>query len=110
MVRSERTMMAVDLCPALDERRLRATLDEALRRARQQGRVVMTSNTMRVPASDPLEFFARAARLPGERLFFMHPSDGYALAGAGTAWTIEGHGAERFDHSARTWRDLMAGA
>src|SRR5690348_14533791 len=103
-------MMAIDLCPALDERRLRVALGEGLRRARQQDRVVVTSSTVRVPASDPLEFFERAARLPGDRLFFMHPSDGYALVGAGAAWTIEAHGAGRFERSARAWRDLLAGA
>src|SRR5690242_2716017 len=108
-------MMVVDLRPGLDQRRLRALLEEGRRRAFAVGHPVVTSLVVPVPPRDPLAFFARAGALRGaaggdDRLLFMHPSEGGALAGAGVAWSLEAHGKGRFRQAAASWSDLFADA
>src|SRR5439155_788344 len=64
---------------------------------------------------DPIAFFTRGRAIggtprSGDRLLLMHPTDGHALASAGTAWALEATGDERFGRAATAWRDLFADA
>jgi isochorismate synthase len=102
--------MAIDVHPAIDERRLHASLEAGRRRASQEHRAVVASTVLRIPACDPLAFFERGAALSGDRLLFMHPSDGYALAGVGAAWTLSVDGTALFERANRAWQELFRGA
>jgi menaquinone-specific isochorismate synthase len=94
-----------------DRDRLRAHLQEAVRRARRGGEA-LAAVTVAAPGDvDPTAVTA-ASRRPGEPWFcFEHPDrDGFALAGLGSAAVLEDAGPRRFGTLAERWRALAAAA
>jgi salicylate biosynthesis isochorismate synthase/menaquinone-specific isochorismate synthase len=87
-------------------------LDQAVRRARIEGRPVLAAVTL--PAGERLDptAIACASRRPGERWFCFEQPDrqGFALAALGAVHTLEARGPERFVEVAAAWRALAADA
>ncbi|MCL4367564.1 MAG: chorismate-binding protein [Actinobacteria bacterium] len=104
------TSMTAEASFGVEEHHLQALLGEGLRRARRQRRPVLVSIVRRVPWSDPLEFFERGAVVADDRLFWSCPSEGYAMAGVGAAWTLSVKGTRRFADAATAWRDCCIDA
>jgi len=94
----------------VEERRLRALLNEGRRLAQQRGRPVLVSAVESVPFDDPLAGFARGANLAGDRVLWSTPNADTTLVGVGTAWTFSASGSERFTAAAAAWRELTRGA
>ena len=93
---------------ALDLARLRAHIDAALRRARDDGAVVLAAVTFELePAADPTAL-ALAARRGEEPWFSLERPDagGQALAGCGCAAALETSGEGRLQTVAASWRAL----
>src|SRR6476646_6226504 len=93
-------------------RRVGDRLDQAVRRARAEGRVILAAVTL--PAVGRLDPSAIgcASRRPGERWFCLEQPDreGFALAALGAVHTLEARGPERFVEVAAAWRSLDAAA
>ena len=87
----------------------RPAVAEAAARARRLGRPVLTSRTRPVSVEDPIEVFAAAAGA-GERGLWLRPSANEAIVSIGSARSLAGSGAERFQQIASAWRDLLADA
>jgi len=91
-----------------DVTRLRAHIDAALRRARDDGEVVLAAVTFELePAADPTAL-ALAARRGEEPWFSLERPDagGQALAGCGCAAALETSGEGRLQAVAASWRAL----
>lgn len=101
------TRVDTDINIGLDERRLSALLEAAVRRARLRRRPILASVVLPVQDCDPLAAFAAVT---GERRFWSCPSEGYELAGLGAAWKTGAHGGARFAEARRRWRELLADA
>ena len=78
-------------------------------RAHDLQRPVLASTTRLVRAPDPISAFTQAA-LVQDRALWMRPSTGEALVGIGSAASLVGAGARRFEQIAEQWRDLVADA
>src|SRR5690606_38350449 len=78
--------------------------------ARTLGRPVVVSVVEPVSDVCPLDLFARGAALSDDRLYWEQPSEHFALAGLGAAYTIEAEGAGRFAQASAAWRTLVADA
>src|SRR6476660_3976348 len=93
-------------------RRVGDRLDQAVRRARAEGRVILAAATL--PAAGALDptAIACASRRAGERWFCLEQPDreGFALATLGAVHTLEARGPERFVEVAAAWRALAADA
>jgi isochorismate synthase len=89
---------------------LRPAVETARARARALGRPVLVSRTDPLPASDPIDLFARGARLGPDRACWVRPDEGLSLVGLGVAWAVEAGGADRFRTAARAWTALVADA
>src|SRR5438874_6041441 len=87
-------------------------LDQAVRRARAEGRVILAAVTMPAGARLDPTAIASASRRPGERWFCLEQPDreGFAVGALGAVRTLEAHGPERFVDVAAAWRALAADA
>ncbi|MGZ4314075.1 MAG: chorismate-binding protein, partial [Solirubrobacteraceae bacterium] len=87
-------------------------LDQAVRRARADGRAILAGVTL--PVGEPVDptAIACASRRPGECWFCLEQPDreGFALATLGAVHTLEAHGPDRFVEVAAAWRALAADA
>jgi menaquinone-specific isochorismate synthase len=92
--------------------RLELRFDAALRRARTTGNPALASVTTDVDAAVDPTAAAVASRRPGEPWFCLEQPDrdGTALSAIGCVRMIEASGAERFEHVARRWSAVAAGA
>ncbi len=91
--------------------RLAAQVLRARAQARATGRGVLVSVTEQVAVIDPfdaLEALANAPELPAsDRMYWTRPADAFAIAGAGSAATLEPAGAGRFALVDREWAAWM---
>src|SRR3989442_14419260 len=92
--------------------RLADRLDQAVRRARAEGREVLTATTVHAGEWVDPTAIACASRRPGERWFCLEQPDreGFALAALGAVRTLEARGPKRFVEVAAAWRALAADA
>jgi isochorismate synthase len=100
----------IDLSGAALDGRLGTFLCEAAERSRREGRPILASLTEPIPAVDSLAVFGSAAGICRDRLLWLQPDAGFAIAGAGTAYVIERTGSHRFSDTAATWEQLCSGA
>lgn len=89
---------------------VQSLIETGVYRARRAGRPILVSLVLPVAPGDPLMFFARHGSHARNRLFWSSPTEGYALAGIGAAWTLEVSGSRRFADAAAAWRDCCAEA
>ena len=87
-------------------------IERALRRARRDRRPVLAAVTVTIDPGLDLSAAVLAARGPADRFFCLEQPerDGFALAGLGTAATVEARGPERFAAVAARTRALGQGA
>ena len=99
------------LAPAARER-LHERIEQAVDRARREGRPAIASATSRIDPGLDLSAAVVSARRPDERVFCVeHPErDGFALAALGEAARVEARGPDRFAQAAAATRRLAAGA
>jgi len=75
------------------------------------GRLVSATMTVEAsPTLDPIELFGAALRMGLEPSLWLQPVDGFAMVGAGRAWSVEADGPHRFGDVAAAWEQLLAGA
>jgi isochorismate synthase len=87
---------------------LTAALEQAATRAYQTGQATLASVVLPAPDSDPLRVFRAWQQLfAGCCFYWEQPAREIALLGAGTTYTIETHGDERFLAAAQSWRTLQ---
>lgn len=85
----------------------RDALTRAGERAVAARRPVLVSQTVRLPAVEPFELFARAAALSGERFYWERPDSGLAVVGVGAGHSVVAAGPDRFQEVGRAWRELL---
>ncbi len=85
-------------------------LEQAVRRARAEGREVLTATTVQAGERLDPTAIAYASRRAGERWFCFEQPDrqGFSLAALGAVRTLEARGADRFGEVAAAWRALAA--
>ena len=106
------TRPAADWLDADALARLSRRLELALRRSRASGAPLLVSVTGRSPPGvDPTAVVA-ASRRRDEHWFCLEQPDrdAWALAALGTVRALEADGPTRFAHTARSWRQIAAGA
>lgn len=81
---------------------LRAALAAASGRARP----TLVSAVLPTSAIDPVALFAAASATGHERALWLQPREGFALLGAGAAWSMRASGPDRFAQVAAAWSDL----
>ncbi len=89
---------------------IHSLIEAGVYRARRLDRPILVSLVRPVPAADPLAFFARQSSRVADRLFWSSPTEGYALAGSGAAWTLDVAGSQRFAAAAAAWRECCTDA
>lgn len=104
------TSISIELHYDLAAWDLHPLLAAGLRRAQRHGRPVLVSAVRPLPPSDPLTFFARNSAKMRDRLFWASPTESLAMAGVGSAGTIEASGERRFAAADAAWRDYCADA
>jgi isochorismate synthase len=87
--------------------RLGSAIDAAARRANTLGHPVLAWATEEIPPLDPLDAWDRSVLMTGDRVLWARPSDGFALVGIGTAWTITPEGPDRFGRADSAWQALL---
>ncbi len=112
--------MASSAAPTRPPLSLGAAAEEILERrlrgahvtARREGRSVVASVSVAVPATVDVSAVVLGARGPGDRYFCLEQPerDGFALAGLGEAARVEARGPERFVQVASACRALARGA
>jgi isochorismate synthase len=92
--------------------RFLSRIELALGRARRERRRVLASVTVPFPAEADIAAAVLAARQEADRCFCLEQPDraGFAIAGLGTAATVEERGTERFERATRACRALASGA
>ncbi|NWJ96956.1 MAG: isochorismate synthase [Chloroflexi bacterium] len=78
-----------------------------VRQAKRTGRTTLVSYSQPLPEVDPLAFFAERQQTGVNTFYWEHPSDKFAMAGAGTAFLITGEGEQRFEATQEEWRKLL---
>src|SRR5437879_2525908 len=66
----------------------------------------LISRTVPTHWRDPIAFFAEAAEVES-RTLWLRPATGEALVGLGSAVTLVGYGADRFEQVMAEWRALL---
>lgn len=99
------------LSPSARER-LAARIEAAVVRARRTGRPTLAAVSERISSAVDPAAVVLAARRSGESWAAIEQPDrgGSALAGLGSATTLEAEGPDRFSTVAAQWRDLARGA
>ncbi len=100
----------IDLAGPGLEARLAATLRRASDKARHDGHPVLVSVTEPVRSADPLALFGAAAETCADRLLWIQPEAGLALAGIGAAYVVQTSGPDRFAETAQQWATLCSDA
>ena len=92
--------------------RLEHRVSIALRRARTAGVPVLASVTASLSGSIDPTAIVTGSRAPGEPWFCLEQPqrEGFALAGRGSAWTLDARGRDRFSALDRGWRAIAGGA
>jgi salicylate biosynthesis isochorismate synthase/menaquinone-specific isochorismate synthase len=92
--------------------RVAERLEQAVRRARVEGKEVLAAATVEAGEGLDPTAIACASRRPGERWFCLEQPDrqGFALAALGAVRTLEARGTDRFAEVAAAWRALAADA
>jgi isochorismate synthase len=90
--------------------KLREWLAQGVQKATSQNQSVLVSYSYPVAAVDPLDFFTRANATGQAAFFWERADDRFGLAGAGTAFKLQGQGQSRFDQIEKQWQDLLAEA
>src|SRR4051812_16040418 len=98
-------MIAIE--PTIDHARLLELVRVGLARAERQRRPVLVSHTERIASADLLPLFIGGRALGEDAFFWQQPSEGFAVAGVGSAYRIESAGAERFAAIAKAWHSLL---
>lgn len=103
---------SIDVEPniSLDKHRIRSLIEGGYQRALSGNRAILVSAVVGVPSHDPLSFFERGAAVTASGTYWSRPSEGFAIAGVGSAWTLSTEGTSRFAESAETWRSYCADA
>lgn len=97
----------VTTAPVLAPDSVRTRLREAAHRAHAGGKPVLVSISTRLPAHDPLDLFAQAAGLAGDRFYWERHADGVAMASVGAAYALESLDPAS---AGRAWRALLDSA
>jgi isochorismate synthase len=82
-------------------------LEKGVAEAQHQGRSLLVSYSKPVEPVATLHFFEKARRQDLAASFWERAEDGFSLAGAGAAFTLEADGIGRFDGIERDWHDLV---
>jgi len=96
--------------PALSMERLFERLRAGVGKANAAGRPVVVSVTQRVPATDPLRFYAAWGDLHVHRTYWERPDTGHSLVGIGAVRTLRSPGAHQASDLARRWDALLTNA
>ena len=84
--------------------RLRASVQEAYRRARTLHKPVLAWASVPIPGIDPLAVFSSRGSHDDNRMIFLRPEDRFGIAGIGAAWTFMCDGSDRFASADEAWR------
>ncbi len=87
--------------------KLRNWLAWGVHEATRQNQTVLVSYTQPISQLDPLDLFARAHSLKLAAFFWERAEDKFSLAGAGTAYRLEGQGQTRFEQAGQQWQTLL---
>lgn len=85
-------------------------LEKGIAEAQRQGRSLLVSYSKPVEPVATLTFFEKAREQDLAASFWERAEDGFSLAGAGAAFTLEAEGTGRFDGVENDWHDLVEAA
>lgn len=92
--------------PATLAGRFLAAVGAAGQKAHDAGRPVLAWAGARIPAVDPIAFFARASG-SYDRALWIAPDRAISLVGVGRAWAVSAEGAGRFCEAGTAWQTLL---
>ncbi|MDQ3328112.1 MAG: isochorismate synthase [Chloroflexota bacterium] len=102
------SVLVGDLVLSMD--RLFERLRAGVRNADICGRLVLVSVTQRVPATDPLRFYAGWSDPHVHRAYWERPDTGHSLVGIGAVRTLQSPGAHQASDLACRWEELLEDA
>ncbi len=90
-----------------DRDTVEALFEAGIAQSAKLGRPILVSHTEQIDSIEPIEVFRRGRHLTDTAFYWARPDKDFTQVGVGSAFTIRGEGAERFEQAAHSWKHLL---